>query len=481
MLSVIGAVSAIALGATPARGTDLRPMVATPLTGNLHIHQDIPLLCPNLDFDTPVTHGLGRIEIVPADGIDVIGGKMFVLTGVSVFFDGFSTHVECAGNTDDENYSEVGAQLGRAVAFTGTPAGPGVYNFTIPKEAFVVHEAAIRSQNNGPTGPDDSLKHPGTDVTGTIDLNLRTVHLHLEIDTTLNVHFLGADHFESGSQTADIDGTLAYPDTDGDTIPDKDDNCPFTPNADQHIVTTPILTPPPPVKLLSCLDRSFGVATATDICFGRPVTVTNNAPDPFVRGANPFNWSANDGVDPIQLASQTVTIDDKTPPIILTTPADFTINDCRAVSDSELGSPTGSDDCGGAVTFTNNKPPIFFAGPTNVTWTAHDLSGNTSTSTQTVTVVDTTPPAASCVAVSPTGNAFQVSASDHCDTPVIRLGTYQLAQGEVIQIQETGQNGVTLVNNISSDNVRHFQVGKGQAVITATDAAHNVTTVVCIK
>jgi len=37
------------------------------------------------------------------------------------------------------------------------------------------------------------------------------------------------------------------------------------------------------------------------------------------------------------------------------------------------------------------------------------------------------------------------------------------------------------VNNISNDGIRHFQVGKGEAVITATDASHNVATAVCIK
>ena len=55
----------------------------------------------------------------------------------------------------------------------------------------------------------------------------------------------------------------------------------------------------------------------------------------------------------------------------------------------------------------------------------------------------------------------------------------RVANGEVVQIQETGQPGVRLVNNISNDGIRHFQVGKGEAVITATDAAHNVSTAVC--
>jgi hypothetical protein len=479
MLSLVGGLGALALAAAPARGADLRPMVANGLTGTLTIHQDLPGLCDNLDFSVNVIDG--GMEISPAGGVDDAGNKLFMFTRLNVQFQPFHTHVECYLQTDDRTYTEIGASLGRAVTFTGLAAGGGLYNFTISKDAFVVNEAAIENANGGPNQSDTSLKHPASDVTGSINLATGAVEVHVTINTQLQISVGPFNVGENGHQTADIFGTLAFPDTDGDGIPDITDNCPFTPNPDQTPVPTPVVTPPPPVTLLSCLDRHFGFATATDVCFARPVTVTNNAPDPFVRGANPFLWSANDGVDAIVTAGQTVTIDDKTPPTFLTTPDDITLNDCKALSAVPLGLPTGSDDCGGAVTFTNNAPPYFLVGPTNVTWTAHDLSGNTSPSTQTVTVIDTTPPTVSCVATSPTGNGFRVTASDHCDVPVIRLGPYVLGQGEVVQIQETGQAGVQLVNNISNDGIRHFQVGKGEAVITATDASHNVATAVCIK
>jgi hypothetical protein len=70
-----------------------------------------------------------------------------------------------------------------------------------------------------------------------------------------------------------------------------------------------------------------------------------------------------------------------------------------------------------------------------------------------------------------------VSSIDACGAPVIRLGSYVLANGEKIRINETGQPGVRLIN--VQNGIRHFHVGKGQSVITATDGSGNVTSAVC--
>ena len=144
---------------------------------------------------------------------------------------------------------------------------------------------------------------------------------------------------------------------------------------------------------------------------------------------------------------------------------------------ANLGLATATDDCAGAPAITNNAPPNFFVGTTPVTWTATDVSGNASTATQTVTVVDTVPPTISCVADGPPGGTFLVTAADACGAPTIRLGSYVIGNGERIKINETGQSGVTLIGE--SDGVRHFHVGKGQANVTATDGSNNVTTVAC--
>jgi hypothetical protein len=139
---------------------------------------------------------------------------------------------------------------------------------------------------------------------------------------------------------------------------------------------------------------------------------------------------------------------------------------------------TAVDDCAGAATITNNAPPVFLVGTTTVTWTATDVSGNPATAGQTVTVVDTVAPTVTCTATQPTGSSFVVSATDACATPIIRLGTFVLAEGETIMINETGRAGIRLIGTVAG-GIRHFQVGRGEGVITATDPSGNTASAVC--
>jgi len=151
------------------------------------------------------------------------------------------------------------------------------------------------------------------------------------------------------------------------------------------------------------------------------------------------------------------------------------LNDCKG---TPLGTPTATDDCAGTVTFTNNEQPIYYVGTTPVTWTAHDVSGNTSTAIQKVTVIDTVPPTLFCVATGPPNqHTFVVTSIDACGAPVIRIGSYVVANGETIKIIETGQSGVRLVSD--GGDQRRFHVGKGEGIVTSTDGSGNVTTVVC--
>ena len=61
------------------------------------------------------------------------------------------------------------------------------------------------------------------------------------------------------------------------------------------------------------------------------------------------------------------------------------------------------------------------------------------------------------------------------------VGSFVLANGETIKLTQTpGKSGVKFVNTMGPEQIRHFQVGPGEPVITATDGAGNNTSVTCL-
>jgi hypothetical protein len=468
-----GLLSAAALATTLAVSADVQPATATNLTGTLRIQQGIP--CDNdVDQTTPVTGG--RIQLTPAEGIDVAGGKQFTLTTVQVTFAPFSITRSCLGFSQTRSYSEIGVQLARSVTFVATPLGSNVFSITIPKGDFLIYEAAIQNGD-----PEAGYLQPKQDVTGTLDLN--TGALSVTVAVANSVHFQAGcvpvvgcaiDETKSGTLTATIAGTIGFPDSDADGVPDRADNCRFVANPDQTPVPTPVVSAPPGVTLASCTAHTIGEATAVDVCDATPVTITSNAPPVFSVGSNLVTWTGVDAKGRSGAATQNVTVDDTTAPIFTSIPPDISLNNCVATN---LGLPTATDDCAGTPTFTNKAPAIFPVGQTHVTWTASDASGNHANATQTVTVTDTVAPTVSCTAIKP--NAFVVSSTDACGAAAITLGGYNLAPGETIKIEETGQSGVRLVNTIGPDQIKHFHVGKGEAVIIATDGSGNTSTATC--
>ena len=387
---------AILLAAAAARAADATPAVVTNLAGSMHIVQDVP--CDDdVDKIVPVTGG--RMELTAAEAVSAGGGKSFDLTRVTVSFGAFSVSASCIGLEQTRTYSAVGVQFGRAVAFTGVESSPNVFSFTIPRDRVWIYEAAIVDGHQ-----ENAFQRPSEDVTGSIDLAAGAFSIH--VVTTQTIHFealcspfgCSIKEDDDGTITTDVSGTIAFPDADGDGVPDRTDNCRFTANPDQSPVSTPTIVAPADVTLTSCLDHTIGWAPGADICDGGPVTVTNNA------------------------------------------------------------------------------PLRFLPGPNTVTWTATDAKHRTGSDTQIVTINDTTPPTAACTATTPLGTSFVVTGDDDCGV-VLTLGSYVIANGEQVKIEEIGQGGVQFVDIVNG--VRHFHVGKGQAVITATDTSGNVATGVC--
>lgn len=469
------ALSGITFLPVQARAGDLRPGVVTNPTGTLDVVQHIP--CDNTVHTTSSITG-GRLEFTPAEGIDVTGGKQFSLTRATLTFAPFSASGSCDDFGGTQSYSAIGVQLVRGVTFVAPAISPGVYSITIPKESVSFWEGSIA---NG--SPENGYMNPSQDLTGTIDLNQGTVQMHVVVTTSLQfregcVPHVGCviDETDSGTLTTDLSGTITFPDTDGDGVPDRSDNCRFVPNPTQALVATPTITAPANLTLASCADHQIGIAAAADVCDGGPVTVTDDAPATFATGANTVTWTAADQKSRTATATQIVTVVDTTPPVFTSVPPDLSENTCGPVN---LGTPTATDDCAGTVTFTNNAPGYFYVGSTPVTWTATDASGNKTTATQMVNVVDTTAPALSCTSIRPIGNGYQISASDACGAPVTQLGGFVLGNNEIVKIDETGQPGVRFMGTVGADHIRYFQVGKGEAVITTTDGSGNVTTAVC--
>ncbi len=468
-----GVITAAVMAATLVVSADVQPATASNLTGSLHVQQAIPCN-QQVDLTTPVTGG--RIQLTPADGIDVSGGKQFTLTSVQVSFGAFSATRSCDTVSQTQSYSEIGVQLARAVTFVATPLGSNVFAITIPKGDFLIYEASI---DNG--SPEGGYKQPSQDVTGTLDFTSGT--LSVTVVVANSIHFKAGcvpvfgcvvDETDAGTMTATIAGTIAFPDSDGDGVPDRTDNCRFVPNPDQTPVPTPVVSAPPGVTLASCTAHTIGQATAVDVCDATSVSITNNAPPVFSVGSNLVTWTGVDGKGRVGTATQNVSVVDTTPPAFTSIPPDLSLNNCVAAN---LGVPIATDDCAGTPTFSNNAPAIFPVGQTHVTWTATDASGNHAIATQTVTVTDTAPPTVSCVAVKP--NLFVVSSNDACGAAPITLGPYNLAPGETIAVEETGQSGVRLVNTIGPDQTKHFHVGKGEAVIIAVDGSGNTSSAIC--
>ena len=141
-------------------------------------------------------------------------------------------------------------------------------------------------------------------------------------------------------------------------------------------------------------DVVFSEPTATDACSSM-VTVTfedDEKLDECGLGYITRTWTATDDCENSTMASQTITIEDNTDPVISGVEDDYT-SECS--DDLVWSEPTVSDAC-------DDKPSLEMEetqqldycglGTVTRTWTATDCAGNTSVESQTITIEDTTNP-----------------------------------------------------------------------------------------
>jgi hypothetical protein len=140
----------------------------------------------------------------------------------------------------------------------------------------------------------------------------------------------------------------------------------------------------------------FSNPTATDPCDGNPVLTFVDVTTP---GACPQEysvtrtWTATDACGGTSTASQTITVEDNTPPSITGVGGPQTIT---CPSTPVFSNPSASDACDATptLTFADVTTPGSCPQEYSVTrtWTATDDCGNSSAASQTITVEDNTPP-----------------------------------------------------------------------------------------
>ncbi|MEX2483626.1 MAG: HYR domain-containing protein [Brumimicrobium sp.] len=139
---------------------------------------------------------------------------------------------------------------------------------------------------------------------------------------------------------------------------------------------------------------------ATGVTLGTPTTgdncgvdtVTNDAPSIYSLGITTVTWTVTDNAGNIETATQDVIVEDDQDPTIIA-PSDITLtadSNCEATV-ADLGTPVTQDNCS-IASVTNDAPAIYTVGTTTVTWTIEDGSGNISTDTQDIIVIDDTDP-----------------------------------------------------------------------------------------
>ncbi len=158
-----------------------------------------------------------------------------------------------------------------------------------------------------------------------------------------------------------------------------------------------------PNKMVECTAAwTFDAPTASDTCGGVSVSIVGTTTNINGFCGNTFSatrtWRATDACGNTAACSQTVTVVDTTPPVITCVGN----KNVECTSAWTFDSPSASDTCGTvSVSIMGTTTNIIgFCGNTfsaTRTWRATDACGNIATCSQTVTVVDTTPPAIVCV------------------------------------------------------------------------------------
>jgi len=177
----------------------------------------------------------------------------------------------------------------------------------------------------------------------------------------------------------------------------------------------------------------------------------------FPIGISQVTCAAMDSAQNIETKSFKITVVDTIPPTI-SAPEDITVEASSPQGTVvDLGDATVSDAGDPNPSVTNSAPTYFNLGETQVTWNVMDANGNSATDTQTVTVVDTTPP--------------------RLEIPEDIVAECTLEGSASVQL---GITNATDANDgfpvISNDSPGLFPLGETTVTWTATDSSENSET-----
>ena len=172
-------------------------------------------------------------------------------------------------------------------------------------------------------------------------------------------------------------------------------------------------------------------------------------------GTTLVTWTAVDNYDNTATYDQTITVVDTTAPSIFVPNDIFSEAVDPTLNHIDVGQASSFDSTS-AVSISNDMPITFPFGSTIVTWTAVDDSGNVSTDTQTVTIVDTTVPEI----FSPSDIVVEATAPFVTD----------------IQLGAAIADDIIEVNTVTNNAPDSFPLGETTITWTATDSSGNSAT-----
>jgi hypothetical protein len=280
----------------------------------------------------------------------------------------------------------------------------GTVNIHAPGTYSITYTASANNQTTETTRI-VTVEADNTAPTITVNgANPMTVECHTGFtDPGATAHDACAGDFAAAASGAVDSNTVGqYVITYNATDPSGHAAAPVTRTVNVVDTTAPTVTPPPNVNIntgpdaTSCgtlvSDATLGTANASDSCAGALSVTRTGVPSGnfFPVGTTTITYSADDGHGNIRTATQTVTVNDNTAPMI-SCPVNITLEPtCPSGAIATYVPPVGTDNCSGASTTRTAglaSGAVFPIGTTTVTHTVTDASGNTASCSFTVTVI----------------------------------------------------------------------------------------------